>query len=113
MPRTVLALTALFCSFSPALATLSNRTTPVPAADQLTAALQSSLRQDKLLPLDVVQAAYPREQSDEYRITSQTEVFLNGRQCCYADVPRNAGVVKMEVSSTDRTVLKIQFRTRK
>lgn len=113
MPRTLLALTALFCSFSPALAARSIRTTPVLAVDQLKAALPSSFQQDKPLPVDVTQAAYPREHSDEYRITSQTEVFLNGRQCSYADVPRNAGVVKMEVSSEDRTVLKIQFRTRK
>ena len=68
--------------------------------------------QEKPLPPDVVQAAYPPSRNDEFRITSQTEVLLNGRPCCYAEVPRNAGVVKMEVSSDNQTVLRIQFRTR-
>ena len=112
MPRTVLTLAALLCSLSPALATLS----PQPASPFAAAALAASLAaapQEKPLPPDVVQAAYPPGRNDEFRITSQTEVLLNGRPCCYADVPRNAGVVKMEVSSDNQTVLKIQFRTRK
>jgi hypothetical protein len=112
MPRTVLTLAALLCSFSPALATLS----PQPASPFAAARLAASLTaapQEKPLPPDVVKAAYPPSRNDEFRITSQTEVLLNGRPCCYADVPRNAGVVKMEVSSDNQTVLKIQFRTRK
>ena len=113
MSRMVLALTALLCSLCPALATLSPRTAPPPVDDKLTAPLAAPLPQDKPLPADVLQAAYPREQNDEYRITSQTEVLLNGRPCCYADVPKSAGIVKMEVSSDNQTVLKIQFRTRK
>jgi hypothetical protein len=77
------------------------------------AATLAAAPQEKPLPPNVVQAAYPPGRNDEFRITSQTEVLLNGRPCCYADVPRNAGVVKMEVSSDNQTVLKIQFRTRK
>jgi hypothetical protein len=112
MPRTVLALAALLCSFSPALATLSPQPASPFAADTLAASLAVA-PQDKPLPPDVVKAAYPPGRDEEFRITSQTEVLLNGRPCCYADVPRNAGVVKMEVSSDNQTVLKIQFRTRK
>jgi hypothetical protein len=108
MPRTILTLTALLCSFSPALATLSSRAAFSPAYDKLVIAPQ-----DRSPPQDVVQATYPSGLNDEYRITSQTEIILNGRPCCFADVPRNAGVVKMEVSSDNQTVLKIQFRTRK
>ena len=110
MPRTILALTALFCSLSPALATLSPRTAPLPADDKLTLPLAAP--QEKPLPPEVGQAAYPREQNDEYRITSETEVFLNGRPCCYADVPKSASIVKMEVASDNQTVLKIQFRSK-
>ena len=112
MPRTVLALTALLCSLTPALANLSPRTAP-PADDKITAPLASALPQDKALPPDLLRSAYPRERDDEYRVTSQTEVFLDGRPCPYADVPRSAGIVRMEVSSDGQTVLKIQFRSKK
>jgi hypothetical protein len=113
MPRTMLVLTALLCSLSPALANLAPRTAPPPADDKLTAWLASALPQDRPLPPDLLRAAYPRERDGEYRVTSQTEVFLDGRPCSYADVPKNAGVVRMEVSSDGQTVLKIQFRSKK
>jgi hypothetical protein len=113
MPRTVLALTALLCSLSPALASLSPRTVPPPADDKLTTPLASALPQDRPLPPDLLRTAYPRERDDEYRVTSQTEVFLDGRPCVYADVPKNAGIVRMEVSSDGQTVLKILFRSKK
>ena len=113
MPRTVLALTALLCSLTPALANLSPRTATPPADDKITAPLASAFPQDKVLAPDLLRAAYPRERDDEYRVTSQTEVVLDGRPCPYADVPKSAGIVRMEVSSDGQTVLKIQFRSKK
>ncbi len=113
MPRTALALIALLCSLAPAHASLTPRTQPLPGDSLLTPSLASPLPQDRPLPPDLVKAAAPRGQDDEYRITSQTEVFLDGRPCAYADVPRNASIVKMEVSAEDGIVLKIQFRSRK
>jgi hypothetical protein len=113
MLRTVLVLTALLCSLSPALANLSPRKAPPPAHDILTSLLMAPLPQDKPLPQDLVQAAYPHGQNAEFHITSLTEVTVDDRPCCYADVPRNASILKMEVSSDNQTVLKIQFRTRK
>ncbi len=112
MPRTVLALTALLCSFSPALANLSPRTAPPAVDDQLKAPLATPLPQDKPLPPDVVQAAHPSDPNGEYRVTSQTEVILDGRPCSYADVPQSAGIVRMEVAPDGQTVLKIQFRSK-
>ena len=109
MPRTAFALTALLCCISPALATLSPRTAPPPLDDKIAAPLPP----DKALPTDVVRAAYPRERDDEYRITSETAVFVDGRPCCYADVPRKAAVIQMEVSSYDGSVLTIHFRSKK
>jgi hypothetical protein len=113
MPRTIFALTVLFCSLSPALATLSPRTAPPPADDKLTAPVAIPLPQERALPPEVVQAAYPHGQDDEYRITTHTDVFLDGRPCRYCDVPKNAVILKMEVSSDDRAVLSIHFRSKK
>jgi hypothetical protein len=49
---------------------------------------------------------------DQYQITEQTDVTLDGRACRYADVPASAGIVKMEVAADGTTVLKIHFRRR-
>lgn len=113
MPRMAIALTTLLCCLSPALASLSPRTAPPLANDKLPTALTTPLPQDKPLAPDVFQAAYPRERDSEYRITSQTAVFVDDRPCCYPDVPRNATIVNMEVSSDDRSVLTIHFRSKK
>jgi hypothetical protein len=60
-----------------------------------------------------VQAASAPSPRDQFQITDQTEVTLDGRPCRYADVPRGAGIVKMEVGTDGTTVLKIQFRSRR
>jgi hypothetical protein len=50
---------------------------------------------------------------DQYQITDQTEVILDGRSCRYAEVPAGAGIIKMEVAGDGTTVLKIHFRSRR
>ena len=46
-------------------------------------------------------------------VTEQTEILLNGQPCKYADIPRHATILKMEVAADKKTVLQIHFRTRK
>ena len=113
MPRTILALTALLCSLSPALASLSPHTVPLPLDDKGSALGTAPLPQDKPLPEAVVQAAYPRQHNPEFRITSRTEITLDGRPCCYEDVPKNATILKMEVDSDNGTIVTIRFRSKK
>jgi hypothetical protein len=45
-------------------------------------------------------------------ITEQTEVKLDGRPCCYQDVPHGATVVGAETGLDNRTILRIHFRTK-
>jgi hypothetical protein len=113
MLRTVLGFTAMLCCLSPASATLVSRTVQLPADDNISGQLAGVLAQDKPLPDQVLQAIHPRERNDEYAVTSQTTVFLDGQPCRYADVPRKAVIVNMQISSDDRSVLAIYFRSKK
>lgn len=56
-------------------------------------------------------AAAAAPQEEEYQVTEDTEIMLDGRPCRYRDVPANAVIMKMEVSR-DHVALKIHFRTR-
>jgi hypothetical protein len=107
MTRLVFALTVLCCTLSSAKATLA------PRVDSFTSGKELPARVAKALSAAVLPAAPLDGQKDEYRITDQTEVVLDGRACKYRDVPNNATIVKMEVAGDKRTVVKIYFRTRK
>jgi hypothetical protein len=67
---------------------------------------------EDLLPETPRQASLPR-QGEEFVITDQTEIHLDGQPCAYRDVPRGARIVHLEVAADMKTVLKIHFRTRK
>ena len=113
MSRPALALTALFVCISAALATLSAPPAPLPGADRLAGSLTTPVLHDKALTEAALQDLCPCARDDEYRVTFRTEVFVDGRACSYADVPRGAAIVNMEVSSDNRTVLTIHFRSKK
>jgi hypothetical protein len=49
----------------------------------------------------------------EFAVTEETEVFLNGKPCRYADVPSHATIERMEVAEDKTTVLKVYFKVRK
>ena len=49
----------------------------------------------------------------ELSLTTETEVLLDGRGCEYKNVPATAVVVRMELAPDRRTVLKIEFSSRK
>jgi hypothetical protein len=107
MTRLVLTLTILFCTLSSAKATLA------PRLESFTSGKELPAKVAKALSAAVLPAAPLDGQKDEYRITDQTEVVLDGRACKYQDVPNHAAIVKMEVAGDKRTVVKIYFRTRK
>jgi hypothetical protein len=107
MTRLALALTVLFSILSSAKATLA------PRIDSFTSGKELPARVAKAISAVVLPTTPLDGQKDEYRITDQTEVVLDGRACRYRDVPNNATIVKMEVAGDKRTVVKIYFRTRK
>ncbi|HWG46417.1 MAG TPA: hypothetical protein VN688_26890 [Gemmataceae bacterium] len=48
-----------------------------------------------------------------YRITTATEILLNGQPCRYEEVPADAVILRMEItSSTDKEILKLHFRSK-
>lgn len=48
---------------------------------------------------------------DEWVVTEQTEVKLDGKPCALADVPPGAEIVLLEVDSKQRVVKKLHFRS--
>jgi hypothetical protein len=101
MARTAWAFAALLCVLPSATASLSPPKQP--------AGLGANPPRD--LPK---KEATARGQPDEFQITDQTEVLLNGRPCRYEAVPASASIILMEVASENRKlVLKIHFRTKK
>ena len=107
MARATLVLLTLFCFLAPASASLTPRPDSAGRGSEVHPALVQGL------PPGLTQAALAPSPSDQYQITEQTEVTLDGRPCRYADVPGSAGIVKMEVAADGTTVLKIHFRSRR
>jgi hypothetical protein len=107
MVRVTLVLLSLLSFLPPAGASLMPRPdSPLPGRD-----VHDSLARS--LPPGFDQAAAAPSPKDQYQITEQTKVTLDGRPCRYADVPGGAGIVKMEVAADGTTVLKIHFRSRR
>jgi hypothetical protein len=53
------------------------------------------------------------EQKDELAITDDTEIELDGRGCKYADVPKDAEIILLDLSADKKTIKKIHFRSKK
>lgn len=49
----------------------------------------------------------------EAQITNETEVYLDGRQCRYKDIPTGATITRMVLAPDQRTILRIEFRSSK
>jgi hypothetical protein len=105
MARVTLVLLSLLCFLSPVGASLTPRPDSLLPGRDVPASLAISL------PPGLAQTASAPSPRDQYQVTDQTEVTLDGRLCRYADVPAGAGIVKMEVASDGTTVLKIHFRS--
>jgi hypothetical protein len=46
-------------------------------------------------------------------INDDTEIKLDGHECKYADVPQDAQIILLDVSSDKKVIKKIHFRTKK
>ena len=105
--RFVLACLASLCFLPEVSATLSPRhdlrTFDGPLPARLAKRLPSVFRVDLSL----------HAPAEEFLVTGRTEVTLNGRSCKYQAVPRDATVVRLELAADGKTVLKIDFRTKK
>lgn len=50
---------------------------------------------------------------EEFQITENPQVFLDGRPCKYQDVPGDADIILEVAAENPQAVAKIQFRSRK
>ena len=55
----------------------------------------------------------PKQAKQDFVITDQTEVKLDGHVCKFQDVPGTATVVSLDVAPDKKTILKIQFASKK
>ncbi|OWK47443.1 hypothetical protein FRUB_01142 [Fimbriiglobus ruber] len=70
---------------------------------------------------DVINAKMPKaatteaktEPAGEYKLTDQTEVVYNGQPCEFKDVPSTASVIRIDVGPDRKTLLRIEFRSKK
>jgi hypothetical protein len=69
--------------------------------------------QSGLLPLKALLAySAPADKSDEYRITENTEVLLDGRPCRFEQIPKDATIVLLEtVTNESKEISRIHFRS--
>lgn len=52
--------------------------------------------------------------SQEFQVTDQTEVKLDGQPCKYEEVPNSAMIILLEVASEkNKVILKIHFQSKK
>jgi hypothetical protein len=97
MIRWMTILLVSLCYLSPAWASL-DRKAPVAA--------------NKLLPIKALSSL--AEKNDDFRITAQTEVLLDGRPCRYEQVPDGAMIVLLEtVSNESKEIARIHFRSQR
>jgi hypothetical protein len=111
-----MAFLAALLFLSPAAATFAPRQDPhgfsknwsPPRTKNLAPELAKELSRERL------NDSSAPEQKQEFRITDQTEVELDGHPCKYKDVPNDAVIVLLEVASdSQKAILKIHFRSKK
>jgi hypothetical protein len=67
----------------------------------------------KFLPLkSILSLSASSPQNDEFRITQQTEVLLDGRPCRYEQIPEGATIILLEtVTNESKEISRIHFRS--
>jgi hypothetical protein len=106
MARLLIALLVVFGVLSAATASM----VPPKGGSVLDTGL---LARTKALPPSVVRQATGRGEREEFLLTEDSEVLLDGRACKYKEVPANVSIIRLEVGPDNRTILKVHFRTRK
>jgi hypothetical protein len=48
---------------------------------------------------------------EQFLVTEDTQVQVDGKPCRYQDVPEGAAIVRLALAADGRTVLRIEFRT--
>ena len=111
MTRLTLAITTLLCLLPSAPAAFAPRNDP-PAIGK--DALPTTAKD---APTDVAvkdaPAAPPKEEKQQFVITDETDVKLDGHACKFQDVPGTASIVVLDVAADKKTILKIHFKSKK
>ncbi len=107
MVRLTLALAALITVASVAPASLAPRN-----ADSWPAHRSPVVRSPALFT-DAPAHATRQATVLEFQVTEQTEILLDGRGCRYEEVPAQATILRLELATDRKTVLRIYFRTDK
>jgi hypothetical protein len=108
MTRPALTLLTCLCLGPPASASLAPHKLSPPALAKDAAGVLVKAVPDVLVP-----SATARGPAEEYTVSDQTEVKLDGRPCAYKDVPRGASILRIELAADRKTILRIHFRSRK
>jgi hypothetical protein len=113
MTRLTLVLAAWIGFISVVSASLTPRTEAplAPHHSLSTLAKGAAQVQGAKLSALVPQQARGEAPRSEFVLTSETEILLNGKPCIYEEIPDHASIVRMEVATDKKTVLKIHFRT--
>ena len=72
-----------------------------------------SLDLDKPDPVPSAPATEDKSEKQNLVLTDDTEVTLDGVRCKFVDVPGDAAVVSLAVAADKKTILKIQFQSKK
>lgn len=107
MNRVAGAVFAVSMLVSPASASLS-RLTPVDGPDG-----RRELRAAVLPPRAEPKPQADAEEAPELELTSDTKVYLDGKQCEYKDVPATASISRIDLAKNRKTVIRIDFQSRK
>ncbi|MDB5311230.1 MAG: hypothetical protein JWO38_5432 [Gemmataceae bacterium] len=102
MSRIAGMLVAFLCFVQTAGAMMAERRATVPRPDV-----------ESIRPTPPAPAPATTVPDGQFKLTADSEVLLNGRACEYKDVPKEATVVRIELSADRKTILKIEFRTKK
>ena len=113
MPRLLGLLAATLCWSSTAFATVVPAPTGRLDSDPIRRAVAATRSAGEARPAEA-RPAEPRPAADaEFNLTAQTEVLLDGRPCAYRDIPRTATIARIELAADRKTVLRIEFKSRK
>jgi hypothetical protein len=66
----------------------------------------------RIPPKALLSSSGPAAKNDEYRITKDTEVLLDGQPCRFEQVPKDATIVLLEtVTNESKEISRIHFRS--
>jgi hypothetical protein len=107
MTRPLMASAVVLCLFSPVPANV------VGPRDRSALDRSGPVALTKVFPVTDARQTSARGERDEFQLTEDTEVLLDGHPCKYKDVPANVSIIRLELGPDKTTILKIHFKTRK